>query len=195
MSTSEPQFDGSVHVVYDHDAHNALLVDPGTPVEVRCRGRRRGLALARVGLSVVAISGLCLVPATSLAEDVPASPPAIVVTADCTITAALDQDAPKSELPDGTAGPAFEKGTPSGVLDDGRLCVQPPADPAPAEPPAPAPAEPAAPAEAPAAEATADAPAAPVEAPAAEPAPQAQVEAPASTPAPTHAPLHTMHSA
>jgi len=212
MSTSQPEQVGTVHVVYDHDAHNALLVDPSTPVEVRRGTRRRCVALARVGLSVVAISGLALLPAArSLADESPAAPAPIVVTADCTITDVLAQDAPESRLPDGTAGPAFVKGTPSGVLDDGRVCVkppepQPPADPpqqpaeqpsAPADTPAPAPQAPEPSAQAPAAEPTAAAgdagPQAQVE------APQAQVQAPAAATAASHsahAPVHAqLHSA
>src|SRR4051794_28335318 len=176
MSTSPSDFDGSVEIVYDHDAHNALLIDPGTPVELRRRGRRRCLALARVGLSVVAVSGLCLLPASSLADDAPAAPAPIVVTADCQITSALDKDAPLSELPDGSAAGAFEKGTPSGVLGDGRICVAPPApQPEPAKDPEPA-AQPAP--ETPAPEAPA------VEAPAANAEPQVESQVQAEPPAP-----------
>jgi membrane-bound lytic murein transglycosylase B len=194
---------GTVHVVYDHDAHNALLVDPGTPVELRRGTRRRYLALARVGLSVVAVSGLCLLPANSLAEDAPPAAAPIVVTADCDITGALAQDAPKSALPDGTPGPAFLKGTPSGTLADGSICVQPPAQPQPEQKPA-EPDAPSAPADVSATPA-ADSPAGVA---ATDPAPQAQVEPKAQVqtsagakPAPlshsaAHAPVHTsLHSA
>ena len=107
MSRQGNDFDGSFEVLYDREAHHALLLDPDTPVEVR-RGTRRIVAFARVGLSVIAVSGFCLIPASSLAEDQIASPP--IVTIECDITATL------------------EDGTPSGVLEDGSICVLPPID-------------------------------------------------------------------
>jgi membrane-bound lytic murein transglycosylase B len=146
----------------------------------------------RVPLAVLAVLWLCLVPTGALAEDAPAPPEPVVVTASCEITGTLEEDAPESTLEDGTAGGPVDKGTPSGVLEDGRVCVLPPAEPTDPE----APVEPATPA------APAETPAAPAEAPAAELVPQPQVEAPASAPAPptarpaTHALLHTSpHSA
>ena len=148
MPRPQTDFDGSLEVVFDPDANRALLLDPATPVEVRANGRGRRFAFARVGLSVVAISAIWLLPASSLAGGVTdAADP--VESAICEIT---------DTLPDGT---------PSGVLSDGHVCVLPPqispTPPAqPGEKPAPDAAEPpppgsAAPPAAPAA-APADAP-------------------------------------
>ncbi len=125
MSRPQTDFDGSLEVLFDPDANRALLLDPDTPVELRRGGRGRRFAFARVGLSVVAVSGLLLVPASTLAEAVPASAPP-VVSAGCEISDTLDD------------------GTPSGILEDGSVCVLPqPAPAGPPTPPADAPAEPA----------------------------------------------------
>jgi len=169
MSRSQTDFDASLEVIFDPDANRALLLDPDTPVEV-CRGNRdRRYAFARIGLSVVAISGLCLLPTSSLADGVPEDNEPVVSTT-CEITTTL------------------EDGTPSGVLEDGDICVLPavisptpppdetgsegenpadtgapatPAQPAPPAPSAPAAPDPAAPApSAPAPPATAPATAA-----------------------------------
>ena len=106
MSRSQNEFDGSLEVIFDPAANRALLLDPDTPVEVRGGKRGRRFAFARVGLSVVAISGLCLLPTSSLADGVQEPEP--VISATCEITDTL------------------EDGTPSGVLDDGVICVLPP---------------------------------------------------------------------
>jgi hypothetical protein len=103
MSRPRNDSDSSVEVLYDPEAHHALLLDPDTPVEVRGR-RGRMVAFARVGLSVIAVSGFCLIPSPSSADDLAPKP---VVTAACEITATLDD------------------GTPSGVLPDGAICVKP----------------------------------------------------------------------
>jgi soluble lytic murein transglycosylase-like protein len=141
---------------------------------------------------VLVVAAVCLVPASSLAEDItPAKVPLVIAT--CEITGVLAEDAPKTEIADGTPGPALEKGTPSGVMEDDRICVRPP-EPAAApetpeqpaaEPPAPEPAAPVA--EAPAAAAE---PAPSVEpAPSAEPVPpvEPQASAPAGQPSATPA--------
>ena len=105
MPRPQTDFDGSLEVLFDPDANRALLLDPDTPVEVRGRGRGRRFAFARVGLSVVVVSGLCLLPTSSLADGLRDADP--VVSSSCEIT---------STLPNGT---------PSGVLDDGSICVLP----------------------------------------------------------------------
>ncbi|MBW3652368.1 MAG: histone deacetylase [Actinobacteria bacterium] len=107
MSRPQNDFDGSLEVLFDPDANRALLLDPATPVEVRGGGRGRRFAFARVGLSVVAISGLCLLPALSPAQGAPAAADPVVSPV-CQITDTLAD------------------GTPSGVLGDGSVCVLPP---------------------------------------------------------------------
>jgi membrane-bound lytic murein transglycosylase B len=107
MSRQPDDFDGSLEVLYDPEANQALLLDPDTPVEVRGRGGRL-VAFARVGLSVIAVSGFCLIPTASPADD--AAPPSPIVTAECQITSTLDD------------------GTPSGVLANGSICVKPAPD-------------------------------------------------------------------
>ncbi|MFP5364834.1 MAG: lytic murein transglycosylase [Thermoleophilia bacterium] len=106
MSRSQNDFDGSLEVIFDPAANRALLLDPETPVELRRGSRGRRFAFARAGLSVVAISGLCLLPTSSLADGVQQPEP--VISATCEITDML------------------EDGTPSGVLDGGVVCVLPP---------------------------------------------------------------------
>ena len=103
---------------FDDELLCALLLHPGVSEEEalrRAAARRR----VRLGLTVAAMSGMTLVPAVSLADDT--GVPAATVTATCEITAVLAD------------------GTPSGVLEDGSVCVQPVAEPAPAPSPAPDP--------------------------------------------------------
>ena len=163
MSRGKEDFDGSLEVVFDPDANRALLLDPATPVEVRPGRRGRRFAFARIGLSVIAISGVCLVPAASVAEDGVSASDEPVITAACEIT---------DQLPDGT---------PSGILTSGEICILPaagpptPADPAPGTPSDPAPADPSP--QAPVDPGTADAPSAGT---AAAPAPNAAAVAGAS---------------
>ncbi|MEJ7824536.1 MAG: lytic transglycosylase domain-containing protein [Solirubrobacteraceae bacterium] len=153
---------GSPELVFDSDAGRSLLLHPDVPVELPPRNGMRRFAFARVGLAVVALSGLALAPAASLAEPPP------VVTADCEI---------KTTLSDGT---------PSGALAAGEICVRPPAgEPSPTPPPPPPPAAPAAP-EPPAPDPPAVSPPPPPAAPAA-PEPPAP-DPPAVTPPPPPAP-------
>ena len=108
MSRPQNDFDGSLEVLFDPDANRALLLDPATPVEVRGGGRGRRFAFARVGLSVVAVSGLCLLSTTISLADADSDTAQPVVSSACQIT---------EELADGT---------PSGVLADGSVCILPP---------------------------------------------------------------------
>ncbi len=117
---SSPGDVGPVEIIYDSAAHQSLLLHPERPVELRpSRSGLRRFAFARVGLAVIAISGLAFAPASSLAEDL--VEPAPIVTADCQITDEL------------------EDGTPSGVLEDGEVCVLPQPDPDNTAPPPPPP--------------------------------------------------------
>jgi membrane-bound lytic murein transglycosylase B len=100
----------------------ALLLHPEIDAEdlARAAQRRR----TRVALTVAAATSMTLAPAVSLAEDTVAPDP--IVSASCQITTTLVD------------------GTPSGVLDDGSVCIQPVSVPAPADPtpPSPPPPEP-----------------------------------------------------
>ena len=162
----------SMEVVYDRAAHQSLLLHPDEPVELPARDGRRRFAFARVGLAVVALSGVGLAPGWALADDVTPAPP--VITAECPIT---------GELPDGT---------PSGELSDGRICVLPPDSDRPSTPPPPPPPPPPAQPEPPAPVAADPAPPPPPPPPAPPPPvpeqPAAQQPAPAATAPPPPAP-------
>ena len=72
------------------------------------------------------ITCLCLAPGISLAEEPPAAPEPIVVSAECEIIGALAEDAPSSTLPDGTEGGPIAKGTPSARSRTGAsACARP----------------------------------------------------------------------
>ncbi len=157
---------------FDDETLCALLLHPDvTEAEAlrRAAARRR----LRLGLTVAAMSGMTLVPAVSLADDT--GVPAPIVTETCEITDVLDD------------------GTPSGLLEDGSVCVKPVEEPAPEPTPEPDPgAGPPAQQPPPAPEPEADPPpvVAPASAPEAadpEPAPErapAAAEAVAESPAP-----------
>jgi hypothetical protein len=106
----------------------SLLLHPEVTAE-QARARAAHRRSVRAGLTVAALSGVVLAPAVSFADD--SASPAPIVTASCQITAALAD------------------GTPSGLLADGTVCVQPVADPAPEAPPPPAPTPPSTPEPAP----------------------------------------------
>ena len=91
---------------------SSLLLHPEINEEDLARAAQR--RAMRLGLTVAAVTSLTLVPAVSLAEDAPSAPP--IVTAACEITDVLVD------------------GTPSGVLGDGSVCVQPVSAPAPDAP-------------------------------------------------------------
>ncbi|MEA2217712.1 MAG: hypothetical protein QOJ35_338 [Solirubrobacteraceae bacterium] len=181
-ATPRPQtaFSASTDPAFDHESLRDLLVHPETPVEVTGPESRPRFAFARVGLVVATISGLCLVPAASLADSTSESTSASTPPPSCEVSGIKLDTATTPSTTGTTDDPACVENTdttpPLAVTggSDGSDGAQPSASPPP-PPPAPAPAE-----------ATPPPPPPPPPA-AAEPAASAASAATTSTPAPSHA--------